>query len=196
MLPRWLGDLIAWQGRVFLQERRWSFAAPFDRAELARRISSRIAVVPRRRLDRPWLDSRHSDRVRGLLDGDTLTLMPPRPGSLGNLFGLDMLFRFRGALLETPDGSEILGCYKVIPLLRWFLLLWLNGVMAGLVLVLGVLVWALAAGQADYAIRSLMIAFGPLLLTALAYLLGRVIERATRPSRQALFDFLGKLSAP
>ena len=196
MLFRQLNDLFAWQGRVFLREQPWSFAAPLDKTELARRISSRIAVVPRRRLVLPWLDTRHSDRVRGLLDGDTLVLMPPRLGFLGSFFGLDMLLRFRGALSETPDGSEILGRYEVIPMFRWFLLLWLNGATAGLVLVLGALVWALASGQADYAIRSMIIASGPLLLMALAHLLGRAIEGATRPSRQTLFAFLGRLSAP
>ena len=195
MVLRRLGDLFDWQGRVFLGEERWSFRAPFDKASLAHRISSRIAVVPPRRLVLPWLDTRCPDRVRGLLDGDASTLMPPRQGFPGSLFGLDMLFCFAGCLMEARDGSEVQGRYKVVPLFRWFLLLWLNGLMAVMALSLGTLIWAIAAGQVEYALRSLAIAFGSVLLMTLLHLIGRLVAWRNRPSREAFLTFFKDLTA-
>ena len=195
MVFRALRAFFDWQGRFFLGERRWSFAGPLAKAELCQRISSRIEPMRRWRVYFPVEFGRRITKVRGLITDDALFLTPPpHLGVIGTLLGLHTLFQFAGRLTEVPMGIEITGRYRVVPLFRGFMFVWLTGVWFGVALSVGLLLWLVVVGDYERALGSFLIGAVCFGLLGIVYLFGKVIAWAAKPSREALHGFLAGLS--
>lgn len=195
MLSGLLKDFASWLGRIFLGERRWSIAVPVEKGQLRELVSSQIVPLRKGRLFFPLADFRQVTKVRGNIEGEAVLLLPPRLGVLGNLFGLNSLFQFAGRLTEGPTGAEISGKYQVVPLARGFMFVWLTGVMLCTALWLGLLVWFILVNDRERALVSLMaggVGFG---LLGSVYLIGKIIDWATKSSREGLHAFLIGLSS-
>ena len=190
-----LQALFDWQGRFFLREREWALAVPLGSAKLVEVISSQVETCSKWRLDRPIGTSWRDEAANGEAESAAFVLWPPRAGLLRTLIGLGPRYQFVGRILESPDGAEISGRYRVVPTIRGFMLLWLTGVMACLAVAFGIGVWCLVNSDFGRVYGALAMVGVGFLLLFVAYLYGSLFDWTGKASRESLNAFLVGLAA-
>ena len=176
-----------------MRERKWSFGIGKTRESFLEDISDSIVKLRKP----PFLFSsyvRGATEFYGHIDGDRVILgMNPKVVSVKNIFGAHGIFLFYGKISEHEGRLLLRGTYRLIPLFRIFLIVWISMVVAYMILsaVLAILnlLWGDFGNLERVLISFLMLCVGSFLLVVV-YVGGRLIDYLNKPVREALYRFI------
>jgi hypothetical protein len=194
-LPRFF--VVLWRTfKRLLGEEHWEFALRDGREELLESLREQVAGVARwRALSPGWI--RSTAHYYGHVGTHEIvvrvypTSTAPRP-----LVSFVALYAFVGRIVEGPNGLNLVGDYRVIPVLRQFGMLCFGFLLLTVMIDIVFLAnFSFIQGEPGMALRAVVILLGSVFHIAFLRFLVWIPERWDRPFRENLRQHLASLAA-